>query len=667
MSMNDNLTVQAMNAAQKSMWQSQAEVNVNVGNGAMMASLSGANIDVTKGCGDSNMTLFSMGTLNVDTGMCGKDTINAVSLGDANIFTHGSDDHVELQTNGTFNVNVGNGSEPDNDYLKIIGTKSDALNKAALGNGVDTAIIIASNVQVDKGTGSMVLGSIGNNYTINTAASTTQIGAFGNNVKTNLMSDTASVDDIRSLDYWIEDGYNGKHILKDASIVEGKTELTADDIVNLKDVTTVLDKDGETKMSLTEYDAKYNSSTVDLFKSELGDMLYSMTNIGNYEVKREFKEIKQTDNRADIAKAYGLDEKNTEILMNLTDAQLKQTTSDGAPVYAIAKSVKTKNPDGSDRYVVVRRDGVNHSRSVESEECIAFYKTASTTTSTEVIDQVTQYDTVTSFGNASLLGNLSGWSVSDNGKNNTGSLNFIASVATGEFSVSKDADKTGTGSGTVYNIGNYVGGHISADSIVKTIDSKKLSDLGVKINMLVSSANTWTSPLVLDMNGDGVVSAAAGFGVDVNNDGKADGAATNGDKMLAMSDLNGNKSIDGAEVFGDQTVSPFTGKKLNAANGFEALKMIAQEAEQYTGIKCMDNDNVDVKKLAEALATKGIKLGFISDENNKELEDLAGVKSINVGSYKEVDASGDVQHRQLGSFIDENGKEQKVNDVWFKS
>ena len=130
--------------------------------------------------------------------------------------------------------------------------------------------------------------------------------------------------------------------------------------------------------------------------------------------------------------------------------------------------------------------------------------------------------------------------------------------------------------------------------------------------------------------------------------------------------LNGNGKIDGNEVFGDQTVSPFTGKKLNAANGFEALEQIAKEAKQYTGIDCMNGSQVDIQKLAKALETVGVKLGFISDNNTTELEDASAIKYIDVDNYTENNETGDVQHRQQGSFTDENGNVRKVDDVWFK-
>ncbi len=173
------------------------------------------------------------------------------------------------------------------------------------------------------------------------------------------------------------------------------------------------------------------------------------------------------------------------------------------------------------------------------------------------------------------------------------------------------------------------------------------------------------SPLILDADKDGKVEAAAGKGVDINNDGIADGAATGGDKMLAMSDLNGNGKIDGQEVFGNETVSPFTGKKLNAANGFEALKMIAQEAEEFTGIKCIKNNQVDLQKLQMALEdAKKVKLGLISDDNITNLEALGDAAKISL-DYTENDDNSEVAHRQLGNFFDTQGNSFKIDDIWF--
>ncbi|MDD3150468.1 MAG: hypothetical protein PHV68_06500 [Candidatus Gastranaerophilales bacterium] len=175
-----------------------------------------------------------------------------------------------------------------------------------------------------------------------------------------------------------------------------------------------------------------------------------------------------------------------------------------------------------------------------------------------------------------------------------------------------------------------------------------------------------SDPLVFDMDGDGV-EATAGMGVDINGDGIADGAATGGDKMLAMGDLNGNGVIDGEEVFGDQTINPFTGEKLNAANGFEALRLIAEEAESRTGINVIENGVVSIQALNEAFGKfENLALGLISDGNITELESLGGIASVDVENYTEHEDGGtDTEHLQRGTFTDIFGNVHQVDDVWF--
>ena len=96
------------------------------------------------------------------------------------------------------------------------------------------------------------------------------------------------------------------------------------------------------------------------------------------------------------------------------------------------------------------------------------------------------------------------------------------------------------------------------------------------------------------------------------------------------------------------------------------MKTIAQQAEEKTGIKCYSGGLVDLQALKSALATVGVNLGFISDDNVTELEDLAHVVALNVDNYNQVDEEGDVQHRQQGSYVANDGQTYGANDVWFK-
>ena len=183
---------------------------------------------------------------------------------------------------------------------------------------------------------------------------------------------------------------------------------------------------------------------------------------------------------------------------------------------------------------------------------------------------------------------------------------------------------------------------------------------------VINSGYTTHSPLILDTNHNGKISATAGEGVNLGNG--VSGAATGGDSMLAMKlNSKGNSPIDGTEVFGDETVNPFTGQACNAQNGFEALQDIAESAQQATGIQIINHGEVNVQKLNQALQSSGLgSLGLISGNNTSTLQGLGDVAEINTsytnGSYN---SNSSVQDRQDGSYISTNGKKYACDDVWF--
>jgi hypothetical protein len=188
------------------------------------------------------------------------------------------------------------------------------------------------------------------------------------------------------------------------------------------------------------------------------------------------------------------------------------------------------------------------------------------------------------------------------------------------------------------------------------------------INTVTSKERT-ASPLIVDANNDGKISATQGKGVDLDGDNKADGAATDGDKMLTLGDLNKDGKIDGSEVFGDRTVDPYTGEALNAKNGFEALEKVALSVQsKHPEVQLIDQDgNVDIETMQKLLKTDGIDLGFVSGENN-QLDEMTNIKSVNIKNYAdhtETENGKLVQHNQQGSYTDQNGLTRKVDDVWF--
>ncbi|KAI3637404.1 hypothetical protein MIR68_004053 [Amoeboaphelidium protococcarum] len=184
------------------------------------------------------------------------------------------------------------------------------------------------------------------------------------------------------------------------------------------------------------------------------------------------------------------------------------------------------------------------------------------------------------------------------------------------------------------------------------------------------------SPLVFDVNKDGVVSASKNIGIskDPSNPNNQDGGAVGGDKMLAMSDLNGNGVVDIQEVFGDHTLSPFTKKPYHAANGFDALYMLALEMQSISECKFQlvkkDHNSVLVSLIfmRKCLNLHTVQLGFISDTNISNLEELGDVDQVDVTDYINTphDVRSGVLHGQKGSFYSQDGTQWKVDDVWFR-
>ncbi|MDD5366144.1 MAG: calcium-binding protein [Gallionellaceae bacterium] len=178
----------------------------------------------------------------------------------------------------------------------------------------------------------------------------------------------------------------------------------------------------------------------------------------------------------------------------------------------------------------------------------------------------------------------------------------------------------------------------------------------------VSQATTIVSPIILDLDGDGVETTAVKTGTyfDFVGDGFAEQTGWVGkDDGLLVRDLNGDGQINtGKELFGSQTQ---LANGTNAANGFVALAEL--------------DGNHDGKINASDAAFTTLKIWKDVDGDGHtdagELLSLnsAGVLSINVGyrsSSITVDANGN-QHKQIGSYTTTAGKTYAATDVWFKT
>ena len=666
--------ISSLQNGQKTQLTSKANVTINTGNGHSNIKVKGNDVNIDTGCGNQDIEVIAAGNLDIDTGFCGEDNITAIVGGNANVTTREDNDTVNMFVNGNFNVDVGMnhpecGAEDDDDKVTIVSGSTEGQSYLATGQGNDSVNLIANNVDVKKGDGSIELGFIGNNYNINSDATYNMIAGWGDNVTMNLNTDGRANNNVYTLDQlWgdsnpeINNKFTTQFWQTDNSLVTSLT-LGNGQAINFENAMEQI---------IDSYEKHETSTDV---KSEVIDTKVSETTT----------ESISGLTGSDIAKKYKIPQSEVD------KYDFTATLSDGTPKYAIlgrangkfyqivernSKNTSVKvlaNGSGSEKYPSISKIGSttnvnkNNWKNVgttgDVTKTITTTKTQTdtiktTTTTTEEDVKYRVFDGVkdwqVNMGNGKVVGHITA---------RDGYININHGNACNNEQVRDLIVDSGYITREVLKSTSTSVDELSQKS--KVIDVK--TDTSKIMEAIKLYNQTIASPLILDMNGDGKVTATSGQGVDINNDGKADGAASGGDKMLAMTDLNGNGKVDGAEVFGDKTVSPFSGKKLNAANGFEALKQIAQEAKEYTGIDCMNGSKVDVKKLEQALATVGVKLGFISDDNTTKVEDLSGVSQIEVGNYTQAQRTGSsVEHLQQSVYTDENGVEFKVDDVWFE-
>ena len=167
------------------------------------------------------------------------------------------------------------------------------------------------------------------------------------------------------------------------------------------------------------------------------------------------------------------------------------------------------------------------------------------------------------------------------------------------------------------------------------------------------------SPLVLDLDDDGVETIGVEQGVtfDIDGDGIKDKTGWVGkDDGLLVRDINGDGQInDAKELFGEETIKS-DGTK--ARDGFDALAdldsngdgVVNSQDEAFNELKVWKDSNSD---------------GITQDGELLSLEE-AGVSEISVSSEQTstIDESGNKIGLE-GSYKDENGKEKDIADVWF--
>ena len=178
---------------------------------------------------------------------------------------------------------------------------------------------------------------------------------------------------------------------------------------------------------------------------------------------------------------------------------------------------------------------------------------------------------------------------------------------------------------------------------------------------LFHEAEETRSPLLLDLNGDGVQTTLLADGVhfDHDNNGFAEKSAwVSKEDGILVRDIDGNGLIDnGSELFGNNTILK-DGTKSN--NGFDALADFDDNKDGKIDAEDAIYNQLEVWKDVNGNAiTESGELVKLSD---------IGISAIST-NYNEtttIDKQGN-EHRQSGTYEKTDGSSSIVEDIWFKT
>ena len=189
-----------------------------------------------------------------------------------------------------------------------------------------------------------------------------------------------------------------------------------------------------------------------------------------------------------------------------------------------------------------------------------------------------------------------------------------------------------------------------------------LRDLMSSLTFDWIAATNVSSPLILDLDGDGVETLGLGALVNFDHAGDGFGERTGWvgkDDGLLVRDLNGDGKItSGAELFGNKTR---LSNGNNAANGFLALAELDSNSDgkidsndaAWSSLQVWKDTNSDgVTDASELLTLSQAGVGEI------------GLSYVNQGSGVAPDASGNL-HQQVGGYVTASGGSRAMTDVWF--
>jgi hypothetical protein len=194
--------------------------------------------------------------------------------------------------------------------------------------------------------------------------------------------------------------------------------------------------------------------------------------------------------------------------------------------------------------------------------------------------------------------------------------------------------------------------------IARVMDGSTVLDDSNTYTLNVVSQVTTSSPLVLDLNGDGVHTTSVGTGTvfDLTGAGKQSVGWTTGADGFLVRDLNHDGQINsGAEMFGNNTTLA-NGSK--AATGWDALQSLDSNADGVVDAK--DSAFADLKVWVDADGDGTTDAGEL-----RTLSD-AGVVNIHVAHVEGRTVENGNVLDGAGSFTKADGTTGSMTDVWFQ-
>ena len=183
--------------------------------------------------------------------------------------------------------------------------------------------------------------------------------------------------------------------------------------------------------------------------------------------------------------------------------------------------------------------------------------------------------------------------------------------------------------------------------------------IATQIRNQVHSAKQTVSPLILDLDGDGVetthISAGTHFDHDGNGFAEATGWVGPDDGLLVL-DRNANGVIDnGHELFGNNTL---LADGSYASNGFAALAALDGNGDG----KVSASDAA----YAQLRVWKDVNANAVADAGELLTLAAAGVSSIatSYSPLSAIEVNGN-EHLQSGTYITASGAARAIEDVWF--